>query len=151
MRQFNQFFNRIQAILMALSVILFSAMLWAQEVVAPVLPVIQDGADGMVLLNAAMALMKNWKLWGIFGSLSVLLMLAMQLVKVSPILGGWLEKKGAWVKQSVLVILGQLAALCGVLYMGGGHNIGAALVGLISSGGAVALYEALKPFWKKKA
>lgn len=90
----------------------------------------------------------NFKTMGWLGGGMFAVLLAVQLLK-SPLLAQIFSKANPAVKPLILIVLGQVY---GVLYLVfSGANWGSALVvGLITSGGAIAIWEGISPLFKKK-
>ena len=118
---------------------LYSAIALAQEVVQPGL----DELGGSLI-----ELAKNWKTLGTLGILIAILNLLIMLLK-SKYCKGWFGKQSALIKRTLIVILGQAVAIL-ALVSGGASWVAAILAGLVTSGGAITVYEVLKPLFNKK-
>lgn len=91
-------------------------------------------------------LIKNWKKMSPVAIGAAIILILVQLLKHN-IFGQFFHN--IEFKRSLITVLG---VLYGVVYLVsvGTDWITALVVGLLSSGGAVAIYEAIKPFLKKK-
>lgn len=103
------------------------------------------------LLESVGELIKNWKGLSGIGLASSLLALVIQALKTE-LLGGLLNKAGPLgpnIRRLIIFVLGQISGI--VLSFAGGKFslVEAIITGLITQGGAVALYEHLKPFFKR--
>lgn len=93
-------------------------------------------------------LVKNYKGLKGIGLAAAIISIVFQLLKTA-LFGGLMDKAGPFLRRAVLTGMGLITAI--VMAVAGGMSwIEALIAGLLSSGGAVALYEALKPFFKKK-
>jgi len=90
-------------------------------------------------------LIKNWKEMTPLGIGMGLVSMLVQALK-SDKLGGLF--KNFKYKRTLIVILGQIYAI-GLMVVQGSSWISAIITGLISSGGAVAIYEAIKPLFSR--
>jgi hypothetical protein len=98
--------------------------------------------------NAAFNLAKDHASLGKLGLAMALINLIAMLLKTDAV-GGWFSKAHPLVKRAVLLGLGQVAGI--LLAVEGGAGVTAAIFGgLITSGGAVALFEAVKPLLPAK-
>jgi len=93
-------------------------------------------------------LIRDFKTLGTLGVISAVITIIIQFFK-SNLCGNWWGDKSSYVKRFVIVLLGQVVAIIGMV-MTGSSWLAAVIAGLISSGGAVVIYEALKPLLKKK-
>lgn len=103
-----------------------------------------------VIVDSILALIKNWKGLGTLGALSSILVLLVQLLKTE-LLGGWFEGKAPLVKRALIVIFGVINGVILSVWTGGLSWMEAIMGGLLVSGGAMAIYEVIKPFIKKDA
>ena len=62
---------------------------------------------------------------------------------------GWFGKRSALVKRILIIVLGQVFAILTAI-IGGTSWTDAIISGLISSGGAMAIWEVIKPIFVKK-
>jgi len=115
---------------------------FAQEIVAAVQPSTTD------IINAVSSLISNWKALGSIGIVAAIINVIV-LILSSQWCKGWFGKKSPMIKRIIIVVLGQVAGVLTII-IGGAGWVDALVTGLISSGGAVALWEALKPVFKKK-
>lgn len=123
--------------------ILMSCLSFAQEVV-PIVP--EAGTDDII--TALLNLIKNWKALGTLGAISGVIVIITMLMN-SHLTDKWFSKQGPYVKRLLITVLGQVVSV--ITLVKGGMNWQAAMIsGLIASGGAVAIYEALKPLLAKK-
>jgi len=110
-------------------------------------------ADEIVPLDEAVAataaLVKDYKGMGKLGGAVALLNLLIMLLKTQ-LLGGWFNKRSPMTKRAILVAAGQALGIL-LAIEGGMGPLSAVIGGLITSGGAMAIYESVKPFLKKKA
>jgi hypothetical protein len=111
-------------------------------------PVLLDPNDNSVVqlddvATAALALVKDRSSLGQLGLAMAIINLIAMLLKTSYV-GGWFSTAHPIAKRAVLIGLGQVAGI--LLAIEGGMGVTAAIfTGLISSGGAVALFEVCKP------
>lgn len=123
---------------------------FAQE--AAQLPVAVASSDiGSVLLNLIM----NWKTMGPLGIAIVVVNLIVSVMK-SDSVGNIFKKLDPLLKGLLITVLGQIAGILSQVVNGvaEGKSMGAAiassiLFGLVTSGGAVAIYQAYKLFKKQ--
>jgi len=101
------------------------------QVVDATLNLVKDG-KGMSKLVLSM---------GVLNLLVMLLRTAM--------LSAYFDKKSPGVKRFIILVLGQILGILSAVE-GGLSPLSAIIGGLITSGGAVALFEAYKPLMKKK-
>jgi len=101
------------------------------------------------VFEAIATLVKNWKGMSGIGIAAAILTLLVQILKTE-LLGGLLAKASPFLKRLLITVLGQFAGI--VIAVNGGLGwIEAVVAGLLTSGGAVAIYEAIKPFFSKKS
>jgi len=94
-------------------------------------------------------LIKNGKAMGVLAVMIGGIMLLIRLLK-SSIAGGLFAKVNPFIQRAIIVILGVAAGI--LLQIASGMKWYVALVaGLFTSGGAIAIYEVLKPLWTKPA
>ena len=98
-------------------------------------------------INATVALVKDYKSMGKLGAAIALLNLLIMLLKTQ-LLGAWFSKKGPKTKRLLLVVFGQAMGIL-LAVEGGMGPLSAVIAGLITSGGAMAIYEAYKAAFKK--
>lgn len=91
---------------------------------------------------------KNWKSLGGLGISSLILLLLISLLS-SPLSKGWFGKKSKKIKRLVIAVLGQAVGITAGIY-GGAVWYVAIVTGLITSMGAVTIFEAAKPLFAKK-
>lgn len=96
--------------------------------------------------KAIVELVTNWKTMSPVAIGSMIILILVQILKSS--LFGQFFKHLEW-KRLLITILG---VIYGILYLvsTGTSWLSAAVIGLISAGGAVAIYEAVKPLLEKK-
>ena len=101
-------------------------------------------------LDAIFGALLNWKTGGLMALMIAVLNLIVYLFK-SPLLGNLFSslKEFPKIRSAILVILGVVLGILQMILTG--SSIGTAIfAGLITSGGAVAIYElAIKPFFAK--
>jgi hypothetical protein len=97
-------------------------------------------------VQSFLALIANWKVLGPVGIGSGIIVVLLQVLK-SPTMGSWF--KNVEYKRIVITVFGQIY---GVLFLiqSGQSVINSIVVGLFASGGAVAIWEAVKPLVEKK-
>ena len=103
------------------------------------------------LIEAITAIIQNWKgLSGIavYSSIVSLLTLSLRTEPLFSIINR-LGIKGPWIRRLSVLVFSQISGILLSIQAGGGLW-DAILSGLIVQGGAVALYEHLKPFFVKK-
>ena len=104
------------------------------------------------LIEAITELIKNWKgLQGI-GTASAIVSLLTVFLKTEPLFSilNRMGASGPWVRRLAVLLFSQISGA--LISIGAGGSVwDSILTGLIVQGGAVAIYEHLKPFFKKKA
>lgn len=125
--------------------VLALALVFGAQAFAQVLQPVPEG-DAFASL---MALIANAKTMGGVAIGAAVVAIIAQLLK-SPFVGGFFEKLDPKIKRLVVFVLGQLYGVLFMISQGVGA-VQALLVAVFSSGGAVALYELIKPFFEKKA
>lgn len=99
------------------------------------------------LVSAGSDLVKDYKGMGKLGLAIALLNFIMMMLK-NPLLGAWLTKRSSNMKKFSLLVLGQAMGIL-IAVEGGLAPLSAVIAGLVTSGGAMAIYEAYKKFIKK--
>jgi len=105
------------------------------------------------VLESIGELIKNWKGLGGIGLASAILATIIQFLKTD-LMGGFLDKAGRFgpnIRRLIILVLGQVSGVILSLSSGKFSWVDAIVSGLITQGGAVAIYEYLKPFFKKSA
>lgn len=98
--------------------------------------------------KAAVDLFKDYKGMGKLGLAIALLNLFIMFLKTN-MMNGWFQKRKPATQRLLLVVFGQALGI--LLAMEGGLSPWSAVLGgLLTSGGAVAIYEVAKPFFKKQ-
>ena len=104
------------------------------------------------LIEAITELIKNWKgLQGI-GTASAIVSLLTLSLKTEPLFSilNRMGASGPWIRRLAVLVFSQISGA--LIAIGAGGSVWESiLTGLIVQGGAVAIYEHLKPFFKKKA
>jgi hypothetical protein len=100
------------------------------------------------VVDATGALVKDAKGMGKLGLAIAVLNLLIMFLKTQ-LAGAWFAKRGPKTKRLLLVVFGQAAGIL-LAIEGGLSPLSAVIGGLITSGGAMLVYEAAKPFLKKK-
>ena len=102
------------------------------------------------LFNMVIDLVTNWKIlsgWVITSSILVIL-IGILKSNLTDALFLW-HTKGPIIRRAVVVVLGQVLGI--ILAISTGVTwYSAIIIGLFTSGGAVIIYNVLKPLWKKK-
>lgn len=127
-----------------LIVILFS-MLFCMVSFGQVVPL--EDATTAELIEQLIHIITNWKAGGTLLGISMIIILLTNVLK-SQATGFLFEKLGSKTKRIVIVVMGVLTSVI-TLKLAGTDWISAIVTGLITSGGAVAIYEAFKPVAKK--
>lgn len=128
-----------------------ATMVGAQEIVANAGTIISTIPDQPTLSNifdAIVELVVNWKVLGSFGIASAILSILIMCLKAdfTDFLFKW-STKGHYVKILIIVILGQGAGIIAAISTGMKWQT-AVFSGLITSGGAMVIYNAAKPLFK---
>lgn len=110
------------------------------------------GQDASVPLDQAfkelISLVSNYKAMSPI-ALSVSIVLLLTTLLKTDLVGGFFKNQSAMIKRLIITVLGQVAGVLTMISTGiAWHQ--AVIVGLISSGGAVAVYEAYKAAFPKK-
>lgn len=123
--------------LFIVTVLLFSLSLFAQEI-----PANPD------IAKILMELFTDWKgLGGLGIGMSVIVLIA-QLLNMTVVDKLFEGKVARIIKQALVLLLGQIYTVLFLVKSGtGGLN---AVIGLVASGGAMALYTVIKPLWEKE-
>lgn len=100
------------------------------------------------VVNAIVDLVKNWKAWSALAVAAASITIIVQALKTD-ILGNLIDKMNPFMKRLLITALGQVAGIILMVANGKGW-IDAVVAGLFTSGGAVAIYESLKPLIDKK-
>ena len=100
-------------------------------------------------INKIAELITNWKAMGTLAIVSAIIIIIIQILKTK-LVGGWFGKRSPLMKRAILVILGQISGIV-LMVLGGIDWIPAIMTGLVTSGGAMSIYEVIKPFFAKKA
>jgi len=127
----RMYFNRIQVLLFASFAICLS-MLISIVARAAEFPV-PEGDVAAILLSLA----TNWKALGVMGIISALTLVSVQVIKK------FVPEDFKWKRLIVLGVSIAYSILSGVL-VPGSNVVSVIITVFLSSGGAVALYEALK-------
>lgn len=106
----------------------------------------QDPVIGIV--DSFIDLFKNGKALGVMGCISLAITIIIKILKLD-FIGNLFGKLNPYIQRLLIVILGQASGIL-VSIISGISWWQAIITGLISSAGAVAIYEAAKPFFKKK-
>ena len=131
----GKFFNTIMCMVLFIT---SWTLLFAEEAV----PGIDQIGDALI------ALVKEWKVLGTLGIMIATLNILVMVLK-SGFCKGWFGARSPLVKRFLIVLFGQ--ALGVLMMVASGVSWLAAIVsGLVTSGGAVLVYESLKPLFKKK-
>lgn len=110
---------------------------------APVAPTANE------IMDAIANLLLNWKVLGPWGICSSIIIIIVMLLK-----SDWTDfffkwsTKGPLVKQAIIVILGQVIGIMAAISQGTKWPT-AIVAGLFVSGGAIVIYNAIKPLFKK--
>ena len=97
---------------------------------------------------AIVKLVQDWQNLGTMGLLMALLNILIMLLK-SRFANEWFKKQKPGLKRVILLALGQIMGIL-VSLQGGMGILESIISGLIVSGGAMAIFEAAKPLFKKK-
>ena len=123
-----------------LSLLLFPILVLCQVVDDPEVPI----SD---VFNDIVELIRNWKGLGALAISASILSVIVQGFKTK-LIGNPLDALRPGIKRLLIVLLGQVQAI--ILAIAGGMSWWESiLAGLITSGGAMAIYECLKPIFKK--
>lgn len=125
--------------LLGLFLLLFTSNLFAQTI-----PENPDVAKILV------ELFTNWSGLGSLGAAMSIIVLVVQVLKWT-VLDKWFEKTHPAVKiikQAIVYLLGMVYSV--LFAVEGGTQALQATIGLLTGGGAIALYNILKPLWEKK-
>lgn len=127
---------------LALSCLLVATLALAQSVGLPsTLPVDGNSTDSILFL------LQNFKALGPVGIGMVVVTIAIQATK-SDLFGNWFKKLSSKIQVAVITIAGLLyGAAYTILYTKQGVDI--FVIGLVSSGGAVSLFQLIKMLFKK--
>lgn len=131
-----------------------TTILFAQEVAKTVVEKTTETATTVAqpgleeIGNAIIEIVKNWESLGTLGIMIAIINVLIMLLK-SKYCKGWFDEQSQLVKRALIVILGQVVAILAMV-LSGSSWIPAILAGLVSSGGAIAIYEVVKPFFKKQ-
>jgi len=122
---------------------LFPVMLLAADVVIP------DAPGAEQIIDAIVALISNWKVLGTWGIASSVLVIIVMILKsgFTDFLFKWNEQ-APLVKRVIIVVLGQVIGIITTIATGTVWY-SAVITGLFASGGAITIYEALKPLFAK--
>jgi len=96
-----------------------------------------------------MLLISNWKAMGGLAIGIAFVNIAIMVLKAS-----WTDKWFIWdtkaplVKRAIIIVLGQVAGIM-LMIVSGMKWYAAVIAGLITAGGAIAIYEAVAPIFKK--
>lgn len=113
----------------------------------PAIALGQEPVSNEDVFKALLDLLAAWKSGGMLAVMSAVIMFLMQLLK-SPILpDAWFSLRSKAWKRFILVVLGQGAGIVAALVTGGAL-LPAMFAGLVSSGGALAIYHAAKDLFK---
>jgi hypothetical protein len=132
--------SKIRGSVFLFSVLIFPLVCFSQIAETPV--PIKD------VFEMIAQLVNNWRSLSTLGLISSVIVLVMQILKTE-IMGGLLLKASPFLKRLLITVFGQVAGVI-VAVSGGLTWVEAIVTGLITSGGAVAIYEAIKPFFSKK-
>lgn len=99
------------------------------------------------LIAAITALVTNWKALGTLGILSTILSILVGALKTN-LLGSWFMRWNPFAQRFFVVFLGQVVSIIALVTQGSSW-LDASVSGLLVSGGAMAIYTAAKPLWKK--
>lgn len=113
----------------------------------PVLAIAQDLPADINAGKIFLDLVKNWKDLGGLGIGSSFVLLSVWFLKTE-MAGEFFKKLKPGIKRLLILVLGQVYSLLFML-KSGVPLMEALMLGLVSSGGAVGIYEALKPLFKK--
>ena len=106
-----------------------------------------EGATLTQLIDQFVYIITNWKLAGTVGAIAMTIIVAVNILK-SPIFDKAFEKLGPIGKRAIITILG--VGLSVLTYkLNGVGWLDALVTALFTTGGAVAIYEAIKPLVKK--
>ena len=109
-------------------------------------PVLDQGIEMDVVTKSLKHLVSEKK--SVLSVSIAVLMLLLQLIK-SKLVKGWFGSRSRLVRRSSVIVLGQVLAIFSMVSMGQSW-LTSIIAGLITSGGAVAIYElAIKPWMKK--
>lgn len=135
---------------MLLTFILFVFPFWVfgQEAPLPTMPTIPEVPTLSAIADLVMYMIKNWKALGTLGAVSAILSLLIGILR-GPWLDGWFAKLGQGWKRAIILILGQVLGIIIMLVEGSVWYV-AIIQGLFTSGGAILIYETLKPLLGKK-
>ena len=103
-------------------------------------------------IDAILGIIKNRDGWKGIGMASSILACLIQLGK-SDTLGGFLDKSGRfgpYIRRLIILLMSQTMGFIISFSSGKFSWIDAIVTGLITQGGAVAIYEHIKPFFAKK-
>jgi hypothetical protein len=112
-------------------------------------PQVPDEASVAVLGDLILNLIKNWKSLGVLGIASSSIVILITFLR-SPLMGDWFGEQTAIIKRLVIVVLGQILSVLVMMIDGSVWYI-AIIQGLFISGGAMLIWESIKPFIKKKS
>ena len=106
-----------------------------------------EGATLAQLINQLVYVVTNWKLAGTVGAIAMVIIVIVNMLQ-SPSLDKVFEKLGSIGKRALITVLG--VGLSILLYkLSGVTWVDSAVTALFTTGGAVAIYEAIKPLIKK--
>jgi len=119
-------------------------------VVVPPIPGMDGDLNVGLITEALMKLVQ-----GGLGTLGILIAALLILIEVmkSKISKGWFGSKGRWIRRGVVIIGGQILGIATMVSTTEMGWLSAVIAGLITSGGAVAIYELVIKPWRadKKA
>jgi hypothetical protein len=99
------------------------------------------------MADAVTGLIQNWKAYGPLGIASAILVLLILFLN-SSLCGNWFGAQTALIKRALILLFGQAIAVLGAIAAGTVWYV-AVVSGLFVSGGAIALFEVLKPLFQK--
>lgn len=108
------------------------------EVVVPMKSVFESISD----------LVKNFKGLTSIGVFSAILVIIIQFLKTD-VAGNFLKKLTPTMKRIIITVLGQVSGIL-IAVVGGMGWVDAIIAGLLTSGGAIAIFEVFKPLFEKK-
>lgn len=123
-------------------------MVLAQTLGVPVIPEVPVEPTLSGLVDLVKFLVTNWKLLGTWGISSTILVIVIAILK-GPWSKDWFGSKSSLRKRLIIIVLGQILGIIHAV-MGGAIWYMAIITGLIVSGGAIAIYESVKPLFSKK-
>lgn len=102
----------------------------------------------ITIFNSLVELIRNPKGLGVLGCISLSITIIISITKLD-FMGNLFQKLNPYIQRALVVVLGQISGIL-IAVIGGVVWYEAIIAGLLSSGGAIAIYEVIKPFFKKK-